>query len=221
MGCVSTRERLGKEEQAIMLMENQLEYFKNNSAFVDGIIRKYTTDGIVNQSQWEDICISLEIKTKNTSMCPLTEGFYRKFLDNGVYNAQDLGILGILLSNGLARQKARLLFEIYDKTCTGLIYKEDLEKILEKITWISIRLLPKLVDNSTNPPISSVKTRDYAKKLLGRVEVANNNLLNHILGQDESIALEKFSLIFDNDENGQVLTPHGFRNYVNEQITLI
>ena len=221
MGCVSTRERLGREEQAIMLMENQLEYFKNNSAMVDGVIRKYSTDGMINQSQWEDICTSLEIKVKNSSMCPLVEEFYGKLLENGVYRTQDLLIIGILMSNGLARQKARLLFEIYDKDCTEQLSREGLENVLERITWVSIRLLPKLVENSTNPPISSMKTKAYAKKLLGRVKEANKNLLSYILGDDESITVEKFSRIFDNDEKGKILTPHGFRNYVNEEITLI
>ena len=51
MGCVSIREKILKEEIAIILMEDQLEYFKNNCIAVDSIIRKYSTNGLINSMQ--------------------------------------------------------------------------------------------------------------------------------------------------------------------------
>lgn len=221
MGCVSTRERVSKEEQAIMLMENQLEYFKSNSMLVDGVIRKYSNDGKINKSQWEDIRNFLEIKVHNTSMCPLTEEFYGNLMKNEMISMEDLLVLGILLSNGLARQKARLIFEIFDKQCCGELSRTDLEGIIDRIAWFSVKLLPKLVHNSTNPPVSSAKIKKYSKELMALGEETKKALVGHILKKEDSISILKFAKIFDNDENGQLLTPHGFRNYTNKAISLI
>lgn len=51
MGCTSSREELIKEEQAIMIMEDQLEYFKNTSKIVDLCLRKYSLGGAISPQQ--------------------------------------------------------------------------------------------------------------------------------------------------------------------------
>lgn len=214
MGCVSAREDLQKEEVAIILMENQLEFFKNNCVFVDGIIRKYSQNNEINESQWKDICEHLEIKVHNTSMCPLVENFYNAMKNNGIFYTKDLLLVGILLSNGMSRQKARLIFETFDTMCTGKLEKENLGKMLDEIYKISVLALPSLVNNSTNPPISHKKIKKYKKMLESQYPEAKSMMIKIILKENDDISVREFAKIFDNEENGRLLMPYGFRSFI-------
>ncbi|OMJ81886.1 hypothetical protein SteCoe_17587 [Stentor coeruleus] len=216
MGCVSARENLAKEEVAIILMENQLEFFKNNSVFVDGIIRKYSQNNEINESQWKDIYEHLEIKVHNTSMCPLVENFYNAMKTNGLFYIKDILIVGILLSNGMSRQKARLIFETFDSLCTGKLEKEDLGKMLDEIYKVSVLALPSLVNNSTNPPASHGKVKKYIKMLQSQYPEAKSMLIKKILEGNDDISVRKFAKMFDNEENGRLLTPCGFRTFIDK-----
>ena len=142
------------------------------------------------------------------------ENFYELLRKNEQFSVRDLLILGLLLSNGLARQKARLFFEIFDDESNDQLSKSELEAMIDDIARFSIRLLPKLVDNSTNPPVSRMKVALYAKELDQIVPNAKENLISSILGSQETIRTHEFANLFNNDENGQLLTPHGFRKFV-------
>lgn len=51
MGCESSRESSKPEEASIMLMEEALELFKNDSQMHDFILRKFSTEGKVSALQ--------------------------------------------------------------------------------------------------------------------------------------------------------------------------
>lgn len=216
MGCISDKEQVSSEEKSIILMEDQLEYFKNDCQSVDFIIRKYSSDHLINKAQMEDICTNLEIKIKNSEFCPLTEEFYSKFFQNGFYSIKDLLFLGILLSNGVSRIKARLIFEIYDPHCENSISEENLSDMIDTIAEISINKLPTIVSNATNPPASQNAIQVYSGKLLNKFPAAKKKLLKMIIGEAKSISLEKFTEFFDSDETGRIFTPHGFRRFILE-----
>ena len=215
MGCISIREKLTNEEQAIMLMESQLEYFKNNCSTIDEIMKKYSNQGMIEKSQWVSFCSSLEIKHLKTSMCPLIEKFYKKFRKHDYYDQKLLNLLGLMLSNGISKHRARLVFEIYDETNSRTVDMSVLTQITDDIAKISIEFLPSLVCNSTNPPVSRKVVMEYSDHLLKNYNDLKDDILASIFNNCQSIACEDFSLIFDNYTNGELLTPHGFRKYVN------
>lgn len=219
MGCTCVRESIPKEEEAITLMESQLEYFKNSCIQVDHIIRKYSTTSIINPSQWADICDHLELKTENNLVSPKVEDFYASIkLPNGDFELKTLLILGIFLSNGMSRQKARLLFEIYDEKNSDFLDKSQISELLDKIKGIIVDKLPILVHNSTNPPSSSQNVIRYSQKVSRAFNFGKGKLMEMIFGDKSQVNVRDFAILFDNEENGRILAPYGFRLYLGQFI---
>lgn len=219
MGCACVRESIPKEEEAITLMESQLEYFKNSCIQVDHIIRKYSNSSTINQSQWADICDHLELKTENNLVSPKVEEFYASLkLPNGDFELKTVLVLGIFLSNGMSRQKARLLFEIYDEKNSDSLDKSQVSELLDKIKEVIIEKIPILVHNSTNPPCSSQNVIFYSRKLSKAFNFGKNKLMEMIFGDQSQVNVRDFAILFDNEENGRILAPYGFRMYFGQFI---
>ena len=150
-------------------------------------------------------------------MCPKAEEFYLALKQEEHYNLNTMLLLGILLSNGLSRQKARLIFEIYDCYCVKKLTRADLQQLIADIANLSINVLPTLMDNSTNPPVSSYKAKVYTKSIWEKLNQGQSKLIDFILCDKEDISEKDFAAKFDNDINGRILTPHGFRTYINNE----
>jgi hypothetical protein len=215
MGCASIRGRISLEEEAITLMESQLEYFKNSCIEVDQVIRKYSSSSKVNLQQFSQIIEFLEIKTVSDPVCPLVEDFYKELRDeNNEFDLNVLLINGILLSNGMSRQKARLLFEVFDIHHSDHLSKVEISSLIDIIKDLVVDRLPKLVHNSTNPPVSRKHVMKYSEKITEKFKDSKEKLMNLIFGNHEEVSLKDFVVLFDNEKNGRILTPFGFRNYV-------
>ncbi|CAG9310948.1 unnamed protein product [Blepharisma stoltei] len=219
MGCQSSREDLSKEERAIMLMEDQLEFFKNTCKIVDLNFRKYSSNGSINANQWSDITKSLGIKTRNCYQCPKVEEFYERHrTSNGDYRIKPLLTLGILMSSGTSRQKSKLLFEMLDPTNSKELRKEVIEEMLGYILDVCINDLPALVSNQTYPPVSEFKVRSYVQMLVDCREAAKEKLLHIFLNgnpkEKEAVTLHEFQEVFHDETNARLFFPHGVRHFV-------
>lgn len=217
MGCICVRESILPQEEAITLMESQLEYFKNSCIQVDYTMRKYSFSSIINPTQWADICENLELKIENNLVSPKVESFYASLqLQNGCFELKILLILGIFLSNGMSRQKARLLFEVYDEKKTDSLGKPEISELLDIIKDIIVDKLPLLVHNSTNPPSSSQNVVRYAQRISTAYSVGKDKLVDMIFGDKSKVDVKDFALLFDNEEIGRILTPYGFRMFLGQ-----
>jgi hypothetical protein len=215
MGCISIREKVSNTEEAIMRMESHMEFFKNNCIVVDAVIRKYSYKGLINEAQMKDIARSLELKINDSFMSPSVETLYEKLRNVDHYKLKDILILGIILSNGVSRQRARLVFEAYDIYCTEFLSKIQLKEFLGDLEYISIILLPDLVDNSTNPPASESEITVYIHQLQKKLIIAEKKLLELIIGEEKAVGKSCFINFFECEAYAKILTPHGFRCYVN------
>ena len=137
MGCIQPRDTLSIEESSIVSMESQLEYYKNSSALIDSVHRKYSTSASINLEQWNDIREYLQICTKNTMTCKQIESFFESFENNKTLPLAKMSLLGILMGHGIPRQKARLVFELFDPDCKGSLSSKKFEELL--ITKIRIK----------------------------------------------------------------------------------
>ena len=214
MGCISIRDTKCKEEKAMMRIEQQLEYYKHSCVTVDKIIRKYSNDDSVSLLQWDGIVASLDIKAANSTIFPYAEKYYQYFLKDNSFNRKDLLFIGILLSTGIPRQKARLLFEIYDINCEKVISVKDIISIINSIAIISINVYSTLVDKQSEESDEAPKLTYYSEKLSNHIDEAKKRLVDEILLNNESITLATFINFFDNANHGKLLYPHGFRNYL-------
>ena len=217
MGCICVKESILPQEEAITLMESQLEYFKNSCIQVDYTMRKYSYLSVINPTQWTDICDNLELKTENNLISPKVESLYASLqLQDGCFKLRPLLVMGIFLSNGMSRQKARLLFEVYDEKKTDSLEKPEISELLDLIKDIVVDKLPILVHNSTNPPSSSQNVARYSKKISKAYSVGKGKLIDMIFGDQGTVGVKDFSLLFDNQENGRILTPYGFRMFLGQ-----
>ena len=119
MGCVQTKE-ICNEENNMILFEENLGYHLQVSTEVDSVFRKYSSNGYLNSAQFRRACNILGITSINTEESNKIEAFYQKLQnDKSLYPLKDLLVIGVLLSDGNARDKSRLLYEIYDEDNTG------------------------------------------------------------------------------------------------------
>ena len=116
MGCTSTKSEILAEEQAIQEGQLYLLYSYMHCKDVDHIYRKYSYSGRINTSQFIEISKKLNLASVNMANDPKLQKFYDSFKTQEDYNLNQLLILGILTSQGSAIDKAKLLFEIQDKT---------------------------------------------------------------------------------------------------------
>lgn len=204
MGCLNAKERIIYEEAKILGLESLLEYYKNSSVLIDSIHRKYSTDGFINSQQWADIRQTLQIRILNSPSCSKIEDFFSLFLEDLKFPVKKMSILGILLGHGHPRQKARLLFEIFDVGCNEVLTISEVESIFEEIFDISCKKLVKLVD---------INIEDYEKRLETGYLSKKNELVQRVIKRDSGkIDLKNFVVHFETDI-GKLLHPHGFRMF--------
>lgn len=113
MGCNTSRGSDLLEEKILDSLEKKLGFRKITCLSVDLNFRKYSTKGTVTAPQWIAIINALHLNIKNTRTLSNKEEFYEYFRSpQGNYNFKRLLCLGIVLSEGIEKMKARLLFQV-------------------------------------------------------------------------------------------------------------
>lgn len=215
MGCLQSHIELSSEDKTIVDMELQLEFSRLQCTNVDYIIRRYSEKGEINKFQWDTIVGELEIKSKNYQHCPELEAFYNTFTnEKQCIITKELLILGILLSSGQIRTKARLLFEIYDSENIKVIDRSCLEDLFEMLKKITIIRLPMLVNNNNEPLVGQRQIELYTRALNAKSKTAKNQFINLLSDGKAKITLEEFKVKFDIFENALLLSTFGFRNFL-------
>lgn len=203
MGCIQPRDKLSIEESSIVSMESQLEYYKNSSALIDSVHRKYSSSASINLEQWNDIREYLQICTKNTMTCKQIESFFESFENNKTLPLTKMSLLGILMGHGIPRQKARLVFELFDPDCKGSLSSQNVEELLGFMFEICVERLVKLANVNTEKYLNSLETGYQTNK---------ENLTSALLGQSDSVTKQKFISCIEK-EYPHILNPHGFRKF--------
>ena len=204
MGCLNTKQGMLYEEAKILGLESLLEYYKNSSVLIDSVHRKYSADGFINSQQWADISETLQIRIKNCPSCLKIEDFFSLFLDDLKIPVKKMSILGILLGCGHPRQKARLLFEIFDVGCNGVLTLSEVESMFDEIFDISCTKLVKLAD---------FEETDYEKRLETGYLAKKNEIFQMVVnGDSQKVDLKNFVMKLETDL-GKLLHPHGFRMF--------
>ncbi|OMJ91322.1 hypothetical protein SteCoe_6110 [Stentor coeruleus] len=215
MGCLQSHVELSREDKTIVDMELQLEYSRLQCANVDYVIRRYSENEEINKFQWDSIVAELGIKSKNYKHCPELEAFYNAFTnENQCISKKELLILGILLSSGQIRTKARLIFEIYDPENLKVIDRSCLEDLFEIIKEIAVIRLPMLVNNSTEPLAGQRQIELYTRALNAKSQIAKNKFVKLFSDGKMKISLEEFKAKFDIFENALLLSTFGFRSFL-------
>ncbi|CAG9331423.1 unnamed protein product [Blepharisma stoltei] len=219
MGCSTSREDLSEEEIAIISVERYLGYSNCTCKLIDLMFRKYASNGTINSRQMQEIMVHLRLKARNTHECPHIEDFYEKFkLDDGNYDFKALLMLGICLSDGKPKEKAKLLFEIFDSSNRKTITRESVEIMIKILLMNAIDFIPILCHESNLVPMYEKEITSYTEKIRVSKEKALGSVLRKFLGKDpescEEIELDEFLACFNHSDAQDLLDPQGLRTYV-------
>mmetsp|Transcript_19965 Transcript_19965/g.20010 ORF Transcript_19965/g.20010 Transcript_19965/m.20010 type:complete len:148 (+) Transcript_19965:267-710(+) len=124
-------------------------------------------------------------------------------------------ILGIMLSSGTARRKARLIFELYDRSNTKVLPRTAIQEIIRVMLDLSLVHLPELVSNKTRPCASEAKIKAYVQSLLASRQAAEQGMLEKFMGLEnlgnETIEKDEFIKHFADEETARLTAPFAVR----------
>ena len=216
MGCVEPK-FIDSEEISIVRAEQCLGFQNHTSKEVDSTIRKYSSNGFLNQSQFAKVAEILEISILNTPSNNQIQGFFRKIMTKSEqYPLKDLLVIGILLSEGTAHEKSKLIYEIFDDDLTNsLDLLQVKEKILKNLVYHSSVTLPSLLTTEQIHGTTLLKTKKYLDEIHSIANVSISKTAN-IFGLVNVISQEAFSETFTNILNGSLTNSSGWRRFMAE-----
>jgi hypothetical protein len=213
MGCQSSRNDLGIDEQRISQLELLLMYDKWNAVDVDLIHRKYSFNGFINSNQLLNISRKLNLGFNN----PKTLGyshiqcFYETFRSDRGYKLQELLVLAIFLAKGNAETKAKLLFEAFDTNDDKELDKYTIgimHDLMYKISTKRIHILFNKLETNQKTYNDHVA---YIKRLKFGREDFRESFLMSVVGDGEKVSLNGFIDSFKLAKNEDILNSWGFR----------
>lgn len=215
MGCASIREP-GIEERCIIQAENGLGFNKINVNEIDTIFRKYSSNGVITQSQLIHISNTLNFKILNTGNHSQIQSFFMNLRsEDGTYELKDLLLIGIMLGRGKSSTKAMLIYEAFDTSLTHQLDIQDVQKeILTRMIYHSSHTLPELVSSEIAFPDAEVKILKYKKKLFEMVEPAITQISSKLLIRGKVISQDTFVETFSGFYYGELVNSSGLRRYL-------
>lgn len=213
MGCTAAKDEISKEEHCLLDGEDSLLYSLKNCKDIDSVHRKYSYQKKINKFQFKEIAARLNLAVHLNPTEKLNT-FYDNFkVDQDHYSLKKLLILGLLISSGNTVDKARMLFEIEDKLSEKVLKKARIQKIVGKITWVSLEILPSFYEIEEQKYSEDGIDR-YVKKISGNMQRINEILVKEFMGGDfEEISLLDFVNNFRVDETAKLLRPHFLRKF--------
>ena len=138
MGCLNSKNPLDntEEESKIAVFETSLMFKKLSVVDIDRTFHRFSTNGIMSNSQISRAFDQLHLPFSNFS------SFYNKFLSRGSYSMRRLICLGILLCNSPHEDKLKVLFQCYDDDLSNTLSISELNEMLEDLTLISCEFIP-------------------------------------------------------------------------------
>lgn len=222
MGCTGSREELTPEESALVSMENMLQYNQATAQMVDYCHRKYSTGLEINSEQWRDIVLTLRIKADNTAQNKKVVDFFNSFKgSDSKFGLRHLLVLGIMLSNGAAKDKARLLFETRDQSDSKNVPKSEILGLVSDMIDISVARIPILFVKLPTSTLTEDDIRKYLNLLNQSKEKAKEVMAQRFIGiakaNDPTVLLQNFLKSFEDLDTQKLLTPTGIRSFVLKQ----
>ncbi|CAG9327126.1 unnamed protein product [Blepharisma stoltei] len=246
MGCQGSRAELSDEERVLLCQEAQLNYAHNNCKTVDFCKHKYSAAFEINAEQWRDIVSYLSLNVESTAQNPKAADFFTSLKNkDGKFPLRIMLVLGAMLSQGSARDKAKLLFETRDPMDTKELHRAEIHALVAEMVDIAINKLTLL--HGPGATVTEEKWANYVRLLNEYKDKGILQIVKTFLSEDkkgtkkteekkeekkeeekheakvgeakpkEHISLQDFLKVFDEEENSNLLTPHGIRLVVLSQ----
>jgi Ca2+-binding EF-hand superfamily protein len=208
MGCISSRDP-SSEDSPFKKTEELLRFGASHSFRHDAVFRKYSSNGQLNSRQFKDAVDILYLSTTNRKHLESVEEFWRLFVVGEHYKLGRLLILGLLLGQGTSKEKAKLLFEIFDEDATHTIDAKGVTSMVQELFVVAVELLPKLTLKA-----ETVTEKHYIENLKVTRASVLEEVTKLILGKVADVTKAKFISVFDtNSVLKNLVTSGGFRTY--------
>lgn len=201
MGCMNCS-RVNREEACITEASDLLGFRNKHAKEVDSIIRKYSSDIVINDQQFTALAKHLQLAV-NTRTAPL---FERLRESNGNYDRRSLIVLGVLLSSGLSGEKAKVLFEAYDNEHSSVISVQEVDAMLDAMTSIAAALLPELVTADSEVKAYSLAIQGSSPEL--KQEIKRDSV------EGDTVKKHRFIMSMSQLHGGQLVHAGGLRSYL-------
>lgn len=219
MGCTWTRQDMSLEEMCLENKEKQLGYHRNNVSNIDIIFRKYSYLGKLNKKQLTQAASKLDLNILNSRGHMKIYEFYNAFKLSDEYDLNMLLVTGILLGEGSADTKAKLLWEVYDINGSDELGKDGLYEMLEDMFNIALDRISFLVSDS--PICSEYKVKSYVSNCNSvRCRIIDKVLIQ-LLGKLNSVKKGQFVAKMSKIDNGNMLNSKGIRNIMYEEYSKV
>ena len=214
MGCVGTRTELNNEERALIEVERDLKFYLSTSRFIDVILRKYSNQGLLNQSQFEEVVNALGLEFEDGMHH--FDAFFAQYQRDSTYVLNDLIILGVLLGRGELHEKAELLFQVLDVENTKQLSAEQVLELLNKVLDTSLTHLSVLINEDLNRFVRKGDIMLYTDKL----KAAKPSILAFLMEKlpRGPVTQRQFVDALTTEETRFVLEPFGTRLFARKLV---
>ena len=208
MGCCNEkmqmmRERYSQlvnseEEEVIKIKEKAIPFSKTKIKELDVVIKKNQYEGIMSIAQLRKALVELNFDLEDFTMPEDHIAKLLKILQNPkrLYDVKTVMLCGILLGEGVNKEKANMLFKIYDKKHNDRISKKKITAMIREIIDLSACKIPMIaIDDNEEPQtftLPSHKITAYSNMLLVKKEVYITEVLNQLMGESNYINLDEF-----------------------------
>lgn len=153
MGCfhTMTSQAVPKEEEKLRVKERTLGLHHRSAAEVDTTVKRAAVDGKLNATLYKRLACKLKLGDIQALL-----GCLQSIAVDGAYDAQKLGILGVMLGSGDTATKSRLLCEYVETQTNRQFSSEQIEKFLGEIVFVSVNVLGSFC-NPEEPYLSLLK----------------------------------------------------------------
>lgn len=160
MGCATSRyKEYLDNELRIIETESRIGFSKLHSDKIDTIYKRFSVASKMNITQFmmASAQLNLNILSLENPDSALYK-FFHLFKENTQFSQRKLSTLGVLLGKGDAKEKARLLFKIYDVVKDNTLEDSEIHQMISDVMFVSLNALPKLA-------VFSLKDREKIEDL--------------------------------------------------------
>lgn len=225
MGCCTSQiktENLSRPERLIQSSQKKLGFNELNSTTVDRAFSYFSNQKFISESQL--ISAFLNLKMEVTFFQDTTSDKFKFFQwfykENYGYSLTCLSLVGIMLGKEDIQIKAVLLFQNYDRNCTGEIDSLTLNKMINEMMTVNLAIIDYSKKNFPN----HIKILDLYSSNLKK---SRNFLFNYVYllmgcGRDHlAIKNTEFLISFKDINIRKIICANQFRHLAIEGYDVI
>jgi hypothetical protein len=192
MGCNDSRNKCPEEELVMMRVESVLRYHLRSAQALYTTFTVMARGDVLNAKAFDDAVSVLNLCVRSGYHPGVVEAFYNSLRDReGNVSAKSLKLLAVLLGGGEPRDKARILFQIYDSSYSLSLDKGAVQQLASDLVALSVDPLSLLGDAG-----DMNRMQEYFAGLRGVRKDFEEAIVNALMEDNQTISRELFEDTF-------------------------